>query len=1165
MGGYEVQLEAAMASMTSSPTALNGDADASSKLSGPLARVPQLQHVSTSASPNISSSSTIASTSVSTAASSPIFTTGNASNASSLSGTPLHIATDSLRDRVSSNHILASPIPLELGESVMAVPCTLTPTDIIGPNSSSKGANLMRRFSRGAANKLTRRRPSASQNDKRDHSSGPVILRRPSDSKVGPCSGIDCSIEDEDNENFDLWHGSDATSLNNEHPVQLTRDVGGVAPKVDSALSRGTVLTKVTKKKTKKVRFFLDLDAAKVFWDLSNPAKRFYIDDIKEVRVGPDARNYREEHQISHEAENRWFTIIFADPDRSNGRPAKTMHLISPDEYTLDLWTSTLKHVSRYRIGLMTGLAGSGQSESVLKAHWQREMSRLFPQGLRPGETASLDLMAVESVCRSLHINCSKNMLHAQFSKADAAGNGKLDFAEFKDFLSRLKDRKDLKAIFKTIAGSPREGLTLPEFLEFLRDSQKEVDLDIHYWSSIFEKFARRFRSRTQTTPEPIDGQISRRMNFDAFSSYLKSDSNGIFSFRASQSRFDRPLNEYFISSSHNTYLLGRQVAGASSTEAYITALQQGCRCVEIDCWDGADGRPIVLHGRTMTTSVLFADCISVINRYAFLSSDFPLILSLEVHCSQDQQYAMVKIMKDVLGDQLVLEPLFTNCPILPSPEDLKHRILVKVKTSEEPGEGDSLSFDPQPPSGRKRSSSSPFMRATALDSLSLQACPPLSSPPTMGPADGAGPFWTSGRRSLTTTSMSSATEDSDGALTSAKTKKKKRQTSKITKPLSDLGVYTRGYKWHSFASAESKRFNHVYSFAEMSFDSICRDTDTKTLVENHNKKFLTRVYPSLYRLRSSNFDPNQYWRNGVQMVALNWQTYDIGMQVNHAMFAAGTDRTGYVLKPSSLRCPSSPLDSVGDRRPRMLVHFEIEMISAQQLPRPRSMGPEDNINPYIEIEILTADERGQSLVSGEGGIVVSARNGTTGIGHPHRRRTKIEPSNGYSPIFNDRFKLSLETRYPDLIFIRWVVWNSPDGRSAGGSNSIQLASFTAKLSSLAQGYRYLPLYDGGGNQYLFSTLFCKITKEDPVPAQRLDLEELKAERMGILRQIGQSVFKRGSSVEREDRDQEKRRGRQDCTEDGSDQKTIVFPSLTQDPCLSEWSEASIQPLPRKS
>jgi phosphatidylinositol phospholipase C delta len=162
----------------------------------------------------------------------------------------------------------------------------------------------------------------------------------------------------------------------------------------------------------------------------------------------------------------------------------------------------------------------------------------------------------------------------------------------------------------------------------------------------------------------------------------------------------------------------------------------------------------------------------------------------------------------------------------------------------------------------------------------------------------------------------------------------------------------------------------------------------------------------------------------------------------------------------------------------------------------------------------------------------VSARNGMTGLSVPHRRRTKIEHSNGYSPIFNDHFTFSLETKYPDLVFIRWTVWNSPDGRTAGNNNCIQLASFTAKLSSLSQGYRYIPLYDAGGDQYLFSTLFCKITKDEPVSIPILDCEELKneranAERVGIFRQLGQSVFKRALSTDRE-RDSEKTQSREE-------------------------------------
>ena len=998
-----------------------------------------------------------------------------------------------------------------------------------------KSPGIIRKLSQRATHRLISRRQSSNnvtnRVSNRDHSSGPMIMRHRSESKNSAevnMGLLDLGREGDDEEIFEepmpvygLGLSSDGTSSSNALlPRTPPMTEGGITPIVPSILRRGTVLTKVTKKKKKNMTFVLDTDSAKVSWNATNLSKRFYIDDIQQVRLQGDARNYREEFQVSIDSESRWFTIVYADQDRAKGRAVKTMHLIAPNQHIFELWTSTLHDLQKYRRELMLGLAGSGQDEKTLRGHWNREMAKLFGEESRSEEAENLDLAGVESLCRSLHINCSKNLLRAQFSKADTNQTGSLSFEEFKDFVRRLKERSDIKDVYKSLSKDSPEGLTLEGFFSFLKNIQ---GIDIHsnraHWRKVFVKFVRKAEAKSDSASDLAD-ESCLRMSSAALAAFLSSTYNNIHEMKTSDAKLDRPLNEYFISSSHNTYLLGRQFAGSSSTETYVRALQRACRCVEIDCWDGPDGWPIVSHGRTMTTSVLFSDCISVIGKYAFVSSQYPLILSLEVHCNPMQQQVMVDIMTKELGDRLVTKPLMTNVLVLPSPEDLRNRILVKVKAGEDLQTREA-GVD-LPIGRRQRSLSSPFARPQILDNTFIPHGPLLSSPVSTSPPDIASPTWDLGRGSTTATSISSATDDSDTAQggTLKPRQRKKKHRSKIIKTLGDLGVYTSGLKFEDFAHKESKAYNHIFSMAERQFEGLCRDQDQKAQLEKHNMRYLMRVYPSAFRMRSSNPDPLVFWRRGAQMVALNWQTYDLGMRMNDAMFANGSDRNGYVLKPKELLQPkhlheptSNPVSPVLPKTSRKLIRFSVDMISAQQIPRPRGSGSEENVDPYVEIEMFSAEDKGKGIASGEGGKDASARNGVSGIGSPHRRRTAVVQSNGFNPMFNEKFKLSLETKYPSLVFVRWTVWNSQDGRNYNNSTSNNpLATFTAKLDNLQQGYRHLPLYDHNGNHFIFATLFCKIMKEEPITIER---EDQVAEKIGRFKQLGQAVFKRTVSTER--------------------------------------------------
>lgn len=99
-----------------------------------------------------------------------------------------------------------------------------------------------------------------------------------------------------------------------------------------------------------------------------------------------------------------------------------------------------------------------------------------------------------------------------------------------------------------------------------------------------------------------------------------------------------------------------------------------------MDIYDG-DTEPVVFHGNTLTSKVSLKEVCQAIAKYAFVTSPYALLISAEVHCGLQQQDKMVEIMTSVFGEALIRAPVEgrPRIEVLPSPEDLKGKFLLKV------------------------------------------------------------------------------------------------------------------------------------------------------------------------------------------------------------------------------------------------------------------------------------------------------------------------------------------------------------------------------------------------------------------------------------------------------------------------------------------------------
>ncbi|XP_070957638.1 1-phosphatidylinositol 4,5-bisphosphate phosphodiesterase delta-3-A-like isoform X2 [Oncorhynchus clarkii lewisi] len=632
-------------------------------------------------------------------------------------------------------------------------------------------------------------------------------------------------------------------------------------------MMHGSNMVKVRSQKWQKSRSLRLLEDGVTVWCESTKSSRkakaqqtFSVTEVECVREGCQSEALR---RLSGSVpENQCFTVVFRGA-------RKSLDLLCPCEEEARHWVRGIRTLKE-RVANMT------QKEKL--DHWIRGYLRRADEN----DDGKMSYDEVKRLLQMINIDLNEQYARSLFKKADRSCDGRLDHVEIEEFCRELMRRPELDAVFRHYSGNGCV-LSTAELRDFLGDQGEDASL-IHAQSLI-------------RTYELNDwAQNNQFMTQNGFTMYMLSQENDVFNPDHARVHQDmtRPLAHYFISSSHNTYLTKDQVTSASSAEPYIRALNQGCRCVELDCWDGDKGEPVIYHGHTLTSKVPFKEVIETIAQYAFKASPYPLILSLENHCTVEQQTVMARHLRTILGKRLLTKPLNDQTlKDLPSPEELRGRILVKGKKD-----------------------------VHHLNQLGK-------------------------------TSSFDTSSDDEASSNNKKDKKDpaKAVSSKLSPELSELVVYCRSVPFRGFQHSAQKPPDEMSSFNEN--DALKHIKDTGKLFVRHNSRQLSRIYPSGQRLQSSNYDPQDMWNGGCSMVALNFQTPGEQMDLNQGRFLPN-GRCGYILKPSFLCSPSSNFNPeiTGGGPGHIPTQLTIRIISAQQLPKINTDKPNSIVDPQVLVEI---------------------------------------------------------------------------------------------------------------------------------------------------------------------------------------------------------------------
>ena len=581
-----------------------------------------------------------------------------------------------------------------------------------------------------------------------------------------------------------------------------------------------------------------------------------------------------------------------------------------------------------------------------------------------------------------------------QFLKKNNVTGKELTYHECMRLLQSLKANGDVTAfVWKSLFGDKDEVNAKTFYSKFLAGSQGEPGVSIQNAEDLIASV------NAMEMDKAAAPKSSTKLSKARFAELLRSEWNDAFDPEQQKSPrkpLTRPITEYWINASHNTYLTGDQVQSKSSVEAYMLAMLRGCKCLELDCWDGKQKRgeylPVVYHGHTVTSKIKFRDIILVVNNYLQANpNSYPIILSLENHCSRPYQQAMAKNMKDIFGPRLFIPSSAQRAKDLPTPEECQGMVIIKGKRPPEPDEGGDAD-SPKESASKTNDAFDEMAEKFQSDDRDLN-------------------------RNSAFVPKSMYISDTNGKVD---------KVPKYADELLELTLF-HGTKFKFFEDSIEMIPSHMHSIGETKISKIAGEyIDTPGLWRKYNIGHMTRTYPAGKRVDSSNYNPVQAWSLGCQMVALNFQTHDANLLLNDGRFRQ-FGNCGYVLKPKSVTGGEAPSP----------INVKIKVLGGSCLPKPNGEKIGEAIDPYVKVELHD----------------VKIRNNGKEQYYTEASMTKTVNDNGFCPVWEHKGK-QFNVVNTDVAMLLFQMVDEDIGLGD------KIASAAIPVSCLRQGFRSVQLYD---------------------------------------------------------------------------------------------------------